>query len=176
MGGLKYLWRMGDGGTVHGVEGRYSYAMEGMYTITLEVTDTDGDTGEWSTRVTVLPAKGTDDPDGPDGPGGIGGASMVVAGGVVALVVVLLLVFLFVVPTVRKARGPDDDQGEEAPSGPEETPDEGPEPEQEPEAVPPPEPEEVLVEEEVEVLRPKDEEADPGELLQRIKDLELEEE
>ena len=103
MAGLKFLWRMGDGGVVHSAEGQYSYAMEGMYTVTLEVTDGDGDTGSWSTQVTVLPPQDTDGPNGDDG------ISMVVVGGGVALVVIVLLVLLFVIPMVRRGTGPDDE-------------------------------------------------------------------
>ncbi len=171
MAGLEYVWRMGDGGTVYGAEGRYVYAFEGTYAITLEVTDADGDTGSWSTQVTVVPKKGSGGTDGTDGADGGNDLMLYAVGGGIALLVVVLVVFLVVLPRIREGPAPEDEPLTE-PRIEETTPEETT-----PEEVAPPEPEEVLVEEEVEVLRPKEGEADIEDLKQRIEeDLGLDEE
>jgi PKD repeat protein len=176
LGGLAFTWSMGDGVTYHQSEGVHAYAYPGTYRITLTVADGDEDENEWVATVNVLPSK-EDDGDG-DG----GGISMIVIGGGIAALVVILLVVGLLVMRARKGPPP----GEQDDEGPEHAPEEAhfdreveaeeasdPEPEEPPTAVP----EEVLVEEEVEILRPKDDAAQTDELIERIKaDLDLEEE
>jgi DNA/RNA endonuclease G (NUC1) len=50
---VSYAWDFGDGQTGSGVTASHSYAQEGLYTVTLTVTDNDGLTSVTQTSVTV---------------------------------------------------------------------------------------------------------------------------
>lgn len=165
MAGLKYRWDMSDGTVYHTATGSHTYLYPGTYNIRLTVTDGNGDPHEWVTMVTVQPAD-EDDDDG-------GGFSVALTGGIALVVLVVIVVAVLL---VQRSRGKDGEEEEGV--GPEETlpplddltrvEEVTPEPEPEPEAVP--EPEEMLVEEEVEVVRPREGETDPADLIRRIEE------
>lgn len=45
---VSYMWDFGDGNTSTGITATHSYALEGSYTVTLQVTDNDGFSGDAS--------------------------------------------------------------------------------------------------------------------------------
>jgi PKD repeat protein len=49
-----YFWDFGDGNNATGITISHSYAQDGVYTVTLTVTDDDGDTGSANSTKTVL--------------------------------------------------------------------------------------------------------------------------
>jgi PKD repeat protein len=53
--GFTYLWNFGDGTTGSGASPPHSYALDGIYTVTVTATDCDGATGTGSTSVKVYP-------------------------------------------------------------------------------------------------------------------------
>jgi len=66
---LTYSWDYGDGSTGSGDEVSHTYATEGSYTVTLEVTDNGGKIASTQKGLTVLPPE-TQVPDPPEGGGG----------------------------------------------------------------------------------------------------------
>jgi len=162
MGGLKYRWDMIDGTVYNTPTASHIYLYPGSYSIRLTVTDGDGDSHEWVTMVTVQPADQDDDDEG--------GMSTAVVGGLALVVLVVIVVAVLLVLRSR-GRGDEDDEVEpeetishqDDPTGVEETT-----PEQEPEPGSAPEVEEKLVVEEVEVVRPREGEMDPKDLIQKI--------
>ena len=66
---LTYSWDYGDGSTDSGDEVSHTYATEGSYTVTLEVTDNGGKIASMQKGLTVLPPE-TQAPELPGGGGG----------------------------------------------------------------------------------------------------------
>ncbi|MDH3646052.1 MAG: PKD domain-containing protein [Gammaproteobacteria bacterium] len=64
---VSYDWDFGDGGTGTGVAPMHTYSVDGVFTVTLTVTDNDGLTGSASTTATISaqPVAPTADPNGP---------------------------------------------------------------------------------------------------------------
>ncbi len=52
-----YTWDFGDGATGSGVDVTHAYAVDGVYRVTLRVTDDEGDSAIFSFNVTVSPLK-----------------------------------------------------------------------------------------------------------------------
>ncbi len=164
IGGLKYRWDMSDGTVYHTETGSHIYLYPGSYSIRLTLTDGDGDSHEWVTMVTVQPAEEDEDDEG--------GMSTAVVGG---LALVVLVVIFVVVLLVLRSRGKAGEGEEVEPDGTLPPHDNLPvdeeatsEPEPEPEPEGPTEAEEALAEEEVEVVRPREGETDPKDLIQRM--------
>ncbi len=162
IGGLKYRWDMSDGTVYHTVTGSHIYLYPGSYSIRLTLTDGDGGSHEWVTMVTVQPAEEDDDGDG-------GGLSTAAIGGLALVVLVVIVVAVLLVQRSRGKDGDEEIEAEETISHQDDLPgieEATSEPEPEPEA--PTEAEEILVEEEVEVVRPREGEMDPKDLIQRM--------
>jgi len=69
-----YEWDYGDGASDRGDEVSHTYAAEGTYTATLQVTDDGGKIASAQKTITVLPPEDTDSgADGGDGGGTCGG-------------------------------------------------------------------------------------------------------
>ncbi len=57
-----YAWDFGDGATASGPTPTHSYSVDGLFTVTLTVTDNDGLTGTDATSATINPAGGNTPP------------------------------------------------------------------------------------------------------------------
>jgi PKD repeat protein len=88
VGGLTYVWRTGDGGTVNSASGAYIYSFPGTYTVTLSVKDGDGGEGKWTTEVIVKAAD--------EEPAGGGGNAWTVYAAAAGAAVLVLLLAVFV--------------------------------------------------------------------------------
>ena len=163
IGGLEYSWDMSDGTVYQTATGSHTYLYPGTYSIRLTVTDGDGDPHEWVTMVTVRPAEEDDDGDG-------GGLSTAAIGGLALVVLVVIVVVVLIVLRSRGKAGEDEEVEPEVVSPPDVEPVGTEEAPLAPETEAVPETEEMLVEEEVEVVRPREGEMDPAEPIKRIED------
>lgn len=60
---VNYAWDFGEGNTASGVLASHTYAASGTYTVTLTVTDNDGQTGVKTKVITVSDGNADNDPD-----------------------------------------------------------------------------------------------------------------
>ncbi len=65
-----YGWTLGDGTTAHGSAASHIYSAAGVYTVTLSVTGSDGQTGQVSHTVTITAASSSQPPSTPPSTGG----------------------------------------------------------------------------------------------------------
>ncbi len=59
---VSYAWDFGDGGVDNGPTPTHSYSVDGVFTVTLTVTDNDGQTGTDLATATINPAGGNNPP------------------------------------------------------------------------------------------------------------------
>ena len=60
---VSYEWNFGDSGVASGTTATHSYSVDGVFTVTLTVTDNDGLTGMDAVAVTINPADGNTPPE-----------------------------------------------------------------------------------------------------------------
>ncbi len=108
MDGLQYIWSLGDGTTLYGVNVTHAYGFPGTYTVVLTVKDGDKDVGKWDTTVIVHPEKEVEDDEGVN-------VVTIAAAGIGALVVLLLLILFLIILPRRRMGAVQEAPGDELP-------------------------------------------------------------
>src|SRR5262249_54384235 len=54
--GFTYSWNFGDGTTASGATAAHTYALDGIYTVTLTAADKDGGRGTVTSKINVIPS------------------------------------------------------------------------------------------------------------------------
>jgi PKD repeat protein len=87
---LKYAWTFGDGATAAGKDASHAYTAAGRFTVTLSVSDPEGEKGTATVTVDITAAKTAEPPKAGTGWALVGGG-VAAALAVVVVVAVLLI-------------------------------------------------------------------------------------